>query len=172
MARGHSTHWDNIPDGLLDHSKRRHRGAKRKIGDSDGIYSRLAVMRDTQLQSFVIQLEAVNLGHYRLENALKKQSADTIKRHITNILEPPFWAKLEAGTSGDLHVHVLAFEAPRVAHTSQFVQNLYGLAHYLSKPVCKPTDANKATYRKAKADAKRKGDPLPRISWSKGIPRK
>jgi hypothetical protein len=162
-----------LPDRVRRSGRAQRRKALVALGDGVGWLSRLAMAGDT-LGFYTLHLKALELEHLEHESNLYDHAAvHAIKQAIHQAMPGVFWARLEVGKQGRrLHVHVLAHNAPRVAHHAREVDSLKKLAEYVCKcPV--PSDAKSGDVldtakRLARLEGKKR---LPKTCFSRGIPK-
>lgn len=147
------------------------------LGDGQGAASRLAAVTDE------LHLYTLHTAHLGLSERLaaptgiyRHKTVTVWREAISEAFTGAYWWRIEAGTEGRLHVHVMAdrdagpVDLVRGGECCKPVHDLPGLLRYLAKPVVLPTDEALAVYRKAKARARKQGKQLPRTSGYIGIP--
>jgi hypothetical protein len=142
-----TSYKNRAPDRLLQNGRSNDRKAAHWLSD-DGLLTRLqAVNPDVPLKHFVIDLER-GLGlSYGLTALFDYRQAEHIKTVLREKMRGQyFFAKLEQGKQGRLHLHLLAFECPILPKGGQKVREIRKLAAYLAKPaMCLPNRAESYT---------------------------
>lgn len=179
-----STHqW--TPDALYDTTGRRTRAAHKRLGFGSGLLPRLLVACGHELA-----LVTVPLGYGPPDALYTLETAETARRTVKAMLgrKTPYWAKLERGRRGLLHVHVMTSlrrgRALPAGTRRKTVTKPLGLVEYLSKPsdarACKQKGKGRRWYPPDPAslegaietyEAARSRGRLPRLSWSNSLPR-
>lgn len=165
-------HKGYLPERVRSSRRLQHRKAQRAIGDGVGWLSRLAMAGD-RLEFYTISLETLGLEHLEDEtNLYRHEAVDAIKIAVLQAMPGTFWARLEAGQKGRrVHVHVLAHEAPTVVHNARPVNDLAGIALYMSKPQVPSDNLAAGILLEARRQSKLEGrQRLPKTSFSRGIP--
>lgn len=165
-------HQGFLPDRVRRSGRKEKRKALEALGDGCGWLSRLA-MSGCNLKFFTISLKTLGFEHLEHESNLYDHSAvNKIKQAILEVIPSSFWARLEVGNKvRRLHVHVIAHQAPTVAHNAQAVEALERIAVYICKCPVPGDDLSAGIFLEAKRKAYLEGRKrLPKTSFSRGIP--
>lgn len=159
------------PDRVRHSGRKQRRKARKALGDGAGWLSRLAMLGDG-LQHITLNLSSLGLEHLETEFSLYDHSAvSSIKAGVLNEFTGPVWTRLEVGKARKLHVHALAFEAPKSQHSTKQVHDLKGIALYLSKLQVPGDDLSIGIFLEAQKQARAAGHKrLPKTSFQRGIP--
>jgi hypothetical protein len=128
-----NSHKNRANDRLIKRQREEERKAQKWVR---GVLTRLqAIQPHTQLKHFVIDVER-DLGlSYGLAALFDNRQANNIKELLKrHMFYRPFWAKLEVGETGRVHIHLLAFCCPLKREGGQPVRSLPKIALYLAKP--------------------------------------
>ena len=139
-----------------------------------GAWSPTKLVQDTRIIrcNFSVNLSSLGLEHLETEFSLYDHSAvSSIKAAVLNEFTGPVWTRLEVGKARKLHVHALAFEAPKSQHSTKQVHDLEGIALYLSKLQVPGDDLSIGIFLEAQKQARAAGHKrLPKTSFQRGIP--
>jgi hypothetical protein len=162
------------PDKLRRSDNAARRKVRAAFGDGCGWFSQL-LMLGSSLGLYTITLKDLNLESLESEKTLYDyDSIERIKDAVFASIDCPFWARVEVGYDNRrTHVHILAHEAPKVRYHLEPVTTPEGMIAYLCKAPAPHDVLSIGMLLDGRDKAQKKGRKrLPKVSFSRGIPRK
>lgn len=182
---------ERVPDALLDNTRQRATRANRRLGYGAGVWARALIAAGHALLHVTVPLRKGNLY---------SEASSTYARKVADRIfgKAPAWIVLERGRNSVLHLHAVTAQDARgmldlppgacVQEVEPGTEEC--VLQYLCKPgdarACKrrdpqtgkwvkPTEAEMCAavqdYLRARREARRRGKRLPRLSWTRNVPR-
>lgn len=173
MGRRYVERHGYAPDALHDSKRKQTRLALKALDSGTGWLCRLA-QAGPGLKVGLLDLKRLKISHLESEeNLWNHESIAEIKAALRIIMVGPSYARIECGSEArHLHVHVLTHEALKGAPCKlEPVKDLFLMARYFYKPAGPNDYLAIGIHLEGKRKAFDQGRTLPRLAFSRGIPR-